>query len=44
MGNRSIFTVQLAVVFILIALVSCEVLILHSDWFGGAQEDIATAR
>jgi hypothetical protein len=44
MNNRRILTVQLAIVFILVALVSCEVIILHSEWFGGEQQDIATAR
>jgi hypothetical protein len=34
MDSRGILTLQLAIVFILVALISCEVLIQHSEWFG----------
>jgi hypothetical protein len=43
-NKRNIFTVQLAIVVILVALVSCEMLVLHSEWFGGEQQDVTAVR
>jgi hypothetical protein len=39
MDNRDILKVQLAIVFILVALISSEVIIVHSEWFAGEPQE-----
>jgi hypothetical protein len=39
MNDSKLLRLQLTIVLILVTLLSCEILILHPDWFGGVEAD-----